>query len=210
LENPFRIVSGLLLAALALSSHPVAAADPIEGETRVVCGEWRLRLADFGKQKIRDYNAYVPENFQSTPGRLQPSVTISFPTNESFDLTAEYPDQLGETVTQNAAPAGTYKQKGKKLKFSPNAAGVVLLEAIFADLSSNVLFGDRARVADVPFVELGKLKFKGRIKKNNRLKLKLNSRLKYDIQYLNNSEYADRFDTPGVLKLRADTKQCDD
>ncbi len=48
------------------------------------------------------------------------------------------------------------------------------------------------------------------IKKNNRLKAKYKTRLTYDIQYINNSEFADTFDAKGVFKLRSKSKDCDD
>ncbi len=92
-----------------------------------------------------------------------------------------------------------------------DAAGVAELEGAFADLSENKLFGMRALVTDIPFVNLKekKVKFKGRIKKNNRLKAKFKARLKYDIQFMNDSEFADRFGASGVFKLRSGSGDCD-
>ena len=210
MKYPFRSAAGVILVFLTFAGQPALAVDPVEGKNIVACGKWVLKLADFGKLKTSNYNEYVPENFQSSTGRIQPSVSVSFQ-EETFSLVIVYPDQQGTNVAQLAIPGGTYTQKGKRLKFELNAEGATAMENLFSDLSANLLFGKLDRVADVPYVELRDktVRFKGRIRNDNRLKLKFKTRLKYDIQYTNDALYADRFDTPGVLKLRAKSKNCD-
>ena len=212
MKNRFRIAAGLLVAAVTLSSGPVWAGggggNPIAGENLQSCGKWVLRLEDFGKLKIRDYNSYVPENFQRTPGRLKPTVTFLF-LADTFSMVFGYLDQQGMVVLR--AVTGSYTQKGKRLKFTLDAAGVDALEDTFADLAENMLFGERALVTDIPFVNLDMKKFKGRIKKNNRFKVKFNTRrLEYDIQFVGGSEFPDKFSAKGVFKLRSRSKDCSD
>ncbi len=216
MKNRFRITAGLLVAAVALSSGPVWAQD-VAGEQLQSCGKWVLKLTDFGKLKIRDYNDYVPENFQQAPGRLKPTFSfffgpLVFPLlgPDEFAMSFFYPDQQGMTVLRIVT--GSYTQKGKKLEFQMDTAGVDELEAAFADLGENVLFGERELVTDIPFVSrrLKTTKFKGRIKKNNRLKAKLKTRLEYDIQFVDDSEFPDRFSAKGVFKLRSRSRDCSD
>lgn len=211
-KNPFRIVAGVVLLSLAFASQSAAAddPDPVEGKSLSACGKWVLKLADFGKLKTSNYNEYVPENLQQTPGILEPSVAISFQA-ETFTLVVTYPDQQGTTVAQVAIPAGTYTQDGKRLKFKLSTEGTAAMESIFADLSENLLFGRRALVTDIPYAQLRDktVKFKGRIRSKDRLKLKFKTRLEYDIQYTNDAAIPDRFSAPGVLKLRAKSQECD-
>jgi hypothetical protein len=212
LKNRIRIAAGLLVATVALSSNPAWAVDDVAGETIQSCGKWVLKLVDFGKLKIRNYNGYVPDNFQTTEGRLKPSVFFVFGPagTDTFNMAFIYPDQQGMNVFRSVT--GSYTHKGKKLKFKLDADGVAALEETFADLGENKLFGKRALVTDIPFVNLkeSSVKFKGRIKNSGRFKAKLKTRLKYDIQYVTNSEFADRFDAKGVFKLRSKSKDCDD
>ena len=210
MKNPFRVVAGVILVSLTFASQPAEAVDPVEGKNIVSCGNWVLKLADFGKLKTKNYNEYIPENFQQTTGVIKPSVSVAFQA-ETFSLVIVYPDQQGANVGQLAAPAGTYTQKGKRLKFELNAEGTATMENLFSDLSENLLFGKLDRVVEVPYVQLRDktVKFKGRIHSNDRLKLKFKTRLEYDIQYTNDAETPDRFDAPGVLKLRTKSQNCD-
>ncbi|MEE2674814.1 MAG: hypothetical protein VX466_13515 [Myxococcota bacterium] len=225
MKNSFRLVArALLLAAVTiLASSPAAAIEPVGGQVFTSCGKWVLKLHDFGKLKIRDYNEYVPENLQQTPEGLQPTVRFFFGPQviggfinidldaDEFAMTVVYPDQQGDNVVQIIRDAGTFKQKGRKLKFELLEPGVDGLQAIFADLGENKLFGERALVTDIPYVNLREntLKFKGRIKNGGRFKAKFKTRVKYDIQYLSGSIDADTVDAKGVFKLRSDSRKCD-
>ena len=210
MKNPFRIVVGVILVSLTFASQPAEAVDPVEGKSIMACGNWVLKLADFGKLKTNNYNEYVPENFQQTPGPVEPSVSVSFQA-ETFSLVIIYPDQQGTSLAQIAVPAGTYTQKGKRLKFELSTEGTAAMENVFSDLGENLLFGKLDRVADLPYVKLRDktVKFKGRIHSDDRLKLKFKTRLEYDIQYTNDAETPDRFDAPGALKLRSKSQNCD-
>lgn len=219
MKNPFRIVTGvLLLAAVVLTSSPAGAIDSVEGQIIISCGQWVLKLDDFGKLKIRDYNEYIPENLQQTPEGIQPDFTFLFgplgfflDPNEFF-MQVNYPDQLGEPLDEALTIRGTYQQKGRKLKFELLEAGVTTLQDVFAELSENKLFGKRALVTDIPYVKIREdtVKFKGRIRDNGDLKAKFKMRMKYDIQYEGGSEFADKVDAPGVFKLRSHSRKCDD
>jgi hypothetical protein len=204
-----------LVAALTLCSGNAQAGgggDSVQGQAFEVCGNWVLKLRDFGKEKVNNYNSWVPENFQTSPGKDVPTMTFAFGAT-NFILFLGFPNQQG--VPQAFVIQGSYEQKGKKLTFQPNAAGIVSLGTIFAELSENTLFGDPERqlVVDIPYQEItnpNNLRFKGRLKGGDRLKVKFKARMLYDIQFRNDSEFADIFNAKGRLKLRVDTRNCPD
>jgi hypothetical protein len=218
---------GLLLAVVPLLSSPAAAGQD-EFETLAViqaCGKWVLDIKDFGKEKVRDYNDYVPPALLTSPGRRKPSANFLFngSANPVFGLApgaflmdVVYPNASNQNVTRSAV--GSFKQKGKKLKLrlnDPGSAqpGIEPVQATFADLVSFHLLGDRALVVDVPFVDIreSKVRFKGRVNKDlDEIRMKMKARLFYDIRFMNTSEFADRFGGKGVFKARLKTKDCDD
>lgn len=211
LENRMRIVAAsLLIAALALAGSPAwAGGGGNTPPTSRACGKFVMKLHNFGKRKLRDYNSYVPEIYQADPGtRLKPAVVVFFFDDGTFTMGIPYPTQTGELTTRIVT--GTYTRDGKKLKFKLDAAGEAELGLAFSDLSENDLFGDLERVTDIPYVDikLGSMKFKGKINGNG-LKIKFKTDLKYDIQYQNNSENADQFNLKGRFKLRAKGSDCD-
>ncbi len=188
-----------------------AGGNSLNGTVIETCGKWVMKLRDFGKLKLGDYNFYIPERYQTVPGTDTVSMTYAFgPT--TFTIFIGIPDQLG--VEQALVVNGTYEQRGSKVNFQPDGAGIAVLAAIYADLSENFLFGDpnRQLVVNVPFAEItnpDKLRFKGRVKsKGNRLKVKFKADTLYDIQFQNNSENPDVFNAKGRFKLRADSGKC--
>lgn len=207
----------LLAAALTLASGPAVAGtggggNSVAGETFVVCGKFVLKLRDFGKYKVNDYNNYIPPNFQTTPGHFTPTFTFVFSPapSESFVMAFSYPDEMGNSL--GAFVTGTYRQRGKKLNFEVNDNGASVIATLFRNFSQFTLFGERAVVADVPYAMLtnqNKLRFKGRLKDGgDNLKVKFKGKMLYDIQYDNLSEYADQFNVSGRIKLRAQSKKC--
>lgn len=189
------------------------------------CGKWVVRLEDFGKEKMRDYFDYVPRSLQSNFTLLtKPSTVYRFdPSNNTFRMSFVYPDPEGNVVLRIAF--GRYKQKGKKLKLRFNGsnqaqAGITVMEAAFADIAANTILAERDVVALIPYADIRakKVRFKGRVRRANKtdsggnsraqLRMKMKARVKYDIQFENNSEFADKFDEDGVLKLRMRTKDC--
>ena len=204
-------------AALAIfAAEPALAGsggggNSLDGSLLVTCGKWVLKLRDFGKLKLGDYNFYVPERYQTTPGVDTVSMTFLFgPT--TFVVLFEIPNQLG--VDQAFVINGTYDQRGNKVKFQPDSAGIASLEAIYAELGENYLFGDPKRelVVDIPFAQITNpddMRFKGRVKDGgDRLKVKFKGKMLYDIQFEINSEHADVFNAEGRFKLRADSDKC--
>lgn len=188
---------------------------PLDGQSFEVCGKWIVKLRDFGKLKVNDYNAYVPPNFQTVAGTYTPRINVFFGLISgpgTWFMTVSYPDQMG--VVGQVVVSGIYRQRGKKINLDVDQAGLTGLATIFAELGDNWLFGSRALVTDIPFSMVtnpNKLRFKGRLKKGgDHLKLKFDAKVLYDIQFENNSEYADIFNARGHLKLRADSRKCPD
>jgi hypothetical protein len=174
-------IAACLTAAITLSTlsgGPALAGTPsVSGKGGIEsCGNWVLKLRDFGKFKVNNYGAYVPPNFQMDPALMaKPSVAFYFLDDKSFFMQFNYPDQQGQATgpTGGFLPGfnvfGRYSQNGRKLKFFPNAAGFGVLEETFANLSENTLFGNEERqlVTDVPFARItnpDNLRFKGTLK----------------------------------------------
>ena len=207
------VARAVLAAALVLSSGTAVAGgnggvdNPIEGSLIDTCGHWIVKLDDFGKRKLNDYNSYVPENLQTVDGPIRPRTTFAFGP-DNFVMLFSYPSIEG--VLTNRAVTGTYAQNGRKLKLALDAAGVAALEATFIDLTENLLFGQRELVTDVTFAQQrkpNKMKWKGRVRGDG-LKMKFKAEMVYDIQFQNQSEYPDTFGASGRLKWRATTEQC--
>lgn len=205
--------AALALAGLLVLGSGVAHAgnggggNPLEGSAIQTCGHWILKLRDFGKQKLNDYNQYVPENFETTPDPIRPVVTFSFGA-DTFVMIIQYPNNFGVTLTRLVN--GTYAQNGRKLKFRLDPVGVTALEGVFSELAEFTLLGKRELITDVTFAQLrspNKMKFKGRVKGNG-IKVKFKGKMLYDIQFEDGSEYPDAFDAAGRFKLRATTKNC--
>jgi hypothetical protein len=212
------------LVALTLAASPAGAGvGNVQGESIPTCGKLILKLRDFGKIKVKDYNSWVPPNFQTVSGPITPLFVFSFLNANNFLLTYSYPDQQGDTTGNGVFMFGTYKQKGRKLRFELDSAldcndpsvvcpSIEALANTFAEISENSLFGNRDLVTDIPFVRITnseKLKFKGRIKGNadppDDIKVKFKAKMLYDIQFKNLSDFADVFDAKGRMKLRART-----
>jgi hypothetical protein len=220
--------AALLLVGTTGLSRPASAGNEFETTALVrACGKWVLELKDFGKEKIRDYNDYVPESFKVTQNRLKPTVDFffNFPGPGNFLMDFVYPDptlvpnpQNPTNVNVRRSAVGAFKQKGKKLKLRLNApgstpVGIEPLQDAFADLVAFHLLGDRDLVVDVPFVDIreNKVRFKGRVNKDlDEIRMKMKAKLFYDIRFMNQSEVADRFGARGVFKARLKTKDCDD
>ena len=215
-----RVTATLLAVVLAFASGSAGAGtgggggggDSVAGRTILACGEFVVKLRDFGKLTVNDYNRYVPPNFQTTPGRMTPTFTFVFSPApaDTFVMAFSYPGQLGNTM--GAFVTGTYRQRGKKLNFEVNDNGAAALETTFRNMGDNMLFGARALVTDIPYALLNnrnKMRFKGRIKNGgDNLKVKFKARMLYDIQFETASEYPDVFNAGGTFKLRAQTKKC--
>jgi len=204
----------LVAIALVLASGTASAGgggggggNPIEGALIQTCGHWILKLEDFGKLKLSDYNSYVPENFQTVDGPIRPLLTFSFGV-DTFAMIISYPNQQG--VTTNRIATGTYAQNGRKLKLELDTVGVAALEATFSDLTENILFGNRELVTEVTFAQQrkpNKMKFKGRVRGDG-MKIKFKAEMLYDIIFDNSSEYPDDIGAKARLKWRAKTEQC--
>lgn len=216
-----RLAAAIAAAGIALAAGAAHAGtpsgNPLDGSSFEVCGKWILKMRDFGKRKVNDYNDYVPPNFQTVPGRLTPRMNFFFGIITgpgTWFMTVDYPDQMG--VVSQLVVGGSYRQRGKKLNFEVDQAGLGNMALIYAQLAENSLFGDpdRQLVTDIPFSMVtnpNKLRFKGRLKKGGRhLKVKFKANLLYDIQFENESEFADVFNAKGRLKLRADSRKCPD
>lgn len=182
----------------------------LAGTAIETCGKWVLKLRDFGKLKLGNYDFYVPPIYQ-TPGPETASITFVFQAT-TFAAFIGFPDQMG--AAQAFVVNGSYRQRGNKVNFQPDSVGVVSLATVFADLSENYLFGDPQRqlVVSIPFAEITNpddLRFKGRVKKNGRrLKVKFKAKMLYDIQFENNSDQPDIFNAKGRFKLRMDSDKC--
>ena len=171
-------IAACLAAAITLAGGMAVAGTPsVAGRGGIQsCGNWVLKLRDFGKYKVNDYGAYVPPNFQIDPAlQAQPSVTFYFLDETNFFMQFNFPDEKGQPVgpTGGFLPGlnvfGRYSQNGRKLKFFPTTAGFDVLAETFADLSENTLFGDEERqlVIQIPFARItnpNELRFKGTLK----------------------------------------------
>lgn len=224
-------VALVVAAALVHTALPASAGQDFESNVGPIlaCGKWVFKIEDFGKEKMRNYFDYVPENRQALFTQIvKPNGRFFFNLDDTFSMNLIYPSASGTTVLQRLF--GNYTQKGKKLKLrlnnrsftAPTNQGIVGLEAVFAELVSNQILGDRDVVTEVPYVKVrqNKVRFKGRVKRANKvdgsgnslaqLKMKMKARLYYDMRFMNTSEFADRFDGKGVFKMRFRTKDCDD
>ncbi len=189
-------------------ASPARAGGSVAGLVYDACGKYVVKLRDFGKLKIKDYNLYVPENLRANPGSTDiPTFQVRFIDDVQFLMIAAYPDVVNDPLNpQNVAVLiqGDYTKKGNRLKFFPTSASLLTIGDFYAGLGENVLFGARQLVTDIPYTELRKIRFKGRIqKRGQRIKLKWKANMGYDIQFMNNSEFADIFGAKGRFKLRA-------
>ena len=228
----------LALAGTTQYAAPAAAGEDFESVVSNIraCGKWVFKLHDFGKNKIRNYTDYVPPNLQSNfPAGFPTKSNGLFefdPTDNTFVITFFYPDQQGNITLATVGSLiprvlGTYKQNGKKLKLQMNGTGspnpgVDVMAEIFRNLVANHLFGDRQLTSDLPFATIreSKVRFKGRVKDANKidiagnsraqLRMKMKSRLIYDIRFMTNSDEPDQFGVAGVFKMRFRTKDCSD
>jgi hypothetical protein len=237
-----RIAAVCLVLTITLSAGTAVAGTPSVSGTGGItsCGNWVLKLRDFGKYKVGNYGAYVPPNFSIDPAlQTKPSVTFYFLNDTNFLMQFNFPDQQGQPVapTGGFLPGlnvfGRYSQNGRKLKFFPTAASFDVLAETFADLSENTLFGDEERqlVTKISFVRItntDNLRFKGTLQDRlgalrspkcdvstavpgacpAELKVKFKAKTFYDIQFENNTEFADIFGATGRLKLRLQTRKC--
>jgi hypothetical protein len=204
-----------------------------------------LKLRNFKKTKITDYNSWVPPNFQKQQGTvgeiITPLILMTFGLFEPpprFRMIYSIVDQQGDAPFFEYEVNGTYVQKGNSIRLEvdrttvdpsgmtvpvdcdsvvpaqmlENTTNICRLKDTFAELTENSLFGDRDLVVDVPFARItnpNKLRFKAKVKgSGDQLKLKLETKLRYDIQDVTHSEFADIFGAKGKMKLRAETKKC--
>jgi hypothetical protein len=137
---------------LALASGPADAAPNIAGTSFDTCGKWIDKLRDFGKFKIRNYNDYIPLNFQAPTPYDVPRVRIEFGDGSGtgvdglcaagtscFRMQFYFTDEMGVwwEVSASGAPVmlpggglvpfteeafGSYNQKGKNVKMSLDPA----------------------------------------------------------------------------------------
>ena len=217
LSAGIRVIAAVGVVALIFSAGS-AQAGLGSGDSFTVCGKWVLKMRDFGKIRVNDYNSWVPVNFQRLLGTegdvIRPELLFFFNSPTRYTVVYTVIDQMGNPVNPpfGFILVGDYEQNGKKLKFSVDASALAALGDTFAETAVNSLFGDRSLVTDIPFTTVrnpDNLRFKGRLKSNgDRLKVKFKANMLYDIQFMNNSEFADIFDAKGRLKLRADSKRC--
>jgi hypothetical protein len=217
------VVAVTLCGGVANAGSSPSGGGSLESQLFSTCGKWVLKLRDFGKMKLANYNSYVPEQFQSREGTVSQLFQFGTTGNPNlgageFSMFVNFPDQMGVYSTANfgfgIAVRGTYNQRGKKVNFFPTAAGIVALEQFFGAFGENTLFGDPKRqlVVSIPYSEITNpdaLRFKGRVKDGgDRLKVKFKAKMLYDIQFENGSEFADIFNAKGRFKLRADSNKC--
>lgn len=228
MNKSVRVIAACGVVALAFAGGN-ARAGLGNGEQISVCGKWVLKLRDYGKIKVKDYYSWVPQNFQQlrqdedplnaplVGDTVTPEILFVFNTPSTFSMLYNILDQQGKPIQPQVFGfrfllGGDYTQKGRKLRFEVNPASILSLEDTFAVTAVNSLFGNRDLVTDIPFATItnpNRLRFKGRINGDgDELKVKFNASMLYDIQYLNDSEFADIFDAEGRMKLRARTKTC--
>jgi hypothetical protein len=204
----------LLVSALSLAFAGAAYAGnqgDLNGLNQKVCGKWVYKLEDGRKRKVTNFGQFYNAANQD-PDTVEVGLTIIAQTNNRMILAITNPNfNTGTPVPRFIF--GTYKKKGKKLKFKTNLAGTtppgdIFLAAQFDDMV-RLVSGGEVNLQNVQVDRSRKYKFKGRFSKGHIRKLKLKATMSYDVAFpLSNPTKPTKLSQRGRFKFRGKSKSC--